>query len=184
MYKKGMRRVAEVLESQWSAEIERKERNLDIPVGFIGEVLESGGVVFLGFNLYDRSMHGWKARASGGIIGNKNKAVMGISGDSIVNYWGGLEVKSAKFVDPEEVEEGRPYVQVDFTDVTAIDLAGIKTADEVEEMFQDNPEQAELDVINSPWLTLSRLGLSRMAEVSPDGYLSVALPQLDEILFQ
>jgi hypothetical protein len=164
--------------------INEKEHDLNIPKGFIGEVLESGGVIFIGFKMRSRSMHGWTAQATGGTIGNKKSAVEGIVGDSLVNSWCGLELKHAKFVNPEDVEEGMPYVQRDVSTADAVDLMGVKTVAGVEEMFAQDPELAEIDVIDSPWLTLSRLGLKRMAEVSPEGYLSVALPQLDEILFQ
>lgn len=181
---KSVNRVVDAMQSRGVAElVERKERGLHLPSGFVGEVLQSGGVVFIGFNMRSRSRYGWSALATGGIIGNKRAAVEGIHGDSIVNCWSGLEVRHAKFVNPEEAEEGKPLVVRDFSNVGAIDLAGTKTASDVEEMFAQDPEKAELDVIDSPWLTLSRLGLQRMAEVSPEGYLSIALPQLDETLF-
>lgn len=180
----AMNRVVDALQGRGVKElVATKERDLALPPGFIDEVLQSSGVVFMGFNLRSRSKYGWGAIASGGIIGNKRAAVEGLHGDSFVNIWSGVEVRHAKFVNPEEVEEEKPYTLRDFRDSGAIDIAGVQTVKGVEDVFSDDPEQAEIDIINSPWLTVSRLGLQKMMEVSPQGYLSVALPQLDDILF-
>lgn len=174
---------------------EWKEKKLNLPTGFVGEVLASGGVVGLYFNMRSREMYGWTGSATGGRVIRKEAALRGLHGDSIVNSWGpnqdvlgpnnGLHTISCDFTDPAH-EDPKFYARVrGDRDELAIALDGPELADDIGERIAADPRLAEAEILSSPWLTVSRLGLKTMIEtVHPEGYLARLLPEVDDIVFE
>ncbi len=173
----------------------RKERDLALPEGFIGEVLQSGGVIGIYFNLRSRERFGWTGSATGGKVINSRQALRGLHGDGFVNTWSpnsdtvlqntGLHTINVNLVDPED-ENPKSYARpVGKRDAMSIALDGAECADAIAERISRDPLIVEAEILDSSWLTVSRLGLHAMIDtVHPDGYLAKALPKLDEIVFE
>lgn len=184
-------------EALLAEKVESKSEWLGINPHFVSEVLASGGVVFIGYAHKSRERFGWDVGAIGGKILDKSKALAGLHGDSVVNTWSnsvhglplasqdGIQILSAKLVPPDEAEANGVYAVVDAnSSVTAVDIQTEQTADELRQRFETDPYATEDAIINSPWLTVSRLGLQTMAEIAPvDGYLRPSSAQLDELFF-